>query len=195
MSEDLSVAEIIESQRLFTETKGEQALIEIADGSTVFLDEIEKFSLPLQIEIRWLLELKPYVKPEERFDRIKNIRFVFATKTTLSREMPAGTLIEFLLHRLNVVHIKLPPLRVRKTDIPLLTRFAIEKFNPQFKKDNFKIPEAIVNLFLEYQWPGNIKELENVIRRATFAGIRDFSSSVKMLIGNNRIDELFMRKP
>ncbi len=91
--------------------------------------------------------------------------------------MQMGTLIKFLLHQLNMVHIELPPLRERKADIPLLARFIVKRFNSELKREGFNIPDEIVNLLPVYQWPGNVKELENVIRRAMVTRTWDFFTS------------------
>jgi DNA-binding NtrC family response regulator len=76
-----------------------------------------------------------------------------------------------------MVHLQLPPLRERKADIPLLARFIVKRFSSELRREDFIIPDEIVNLLQVYPWPGNVKELENVIRRAMITRTWDFSFS------------------
>lgn len=138
---------------------------ELADGGTVFLDEIGDMSPALQVKILRVLQ-------EHEFERVGgvksikvDIRVVAATHKDLEKAVKQGTFREDLYYRLNVIPVNLPSLRERKSDIPLLSRHFIEKFN-RGKKPQIKgiSPEAL-KIFMRYHWPGNVRELENIIER------------------------------
>jgi nitrogen regulation protein NR(I) len=139
---------------------------ELASGGTLFLDEIG--SIPVEMQVKLLRALQ-----ESEFERVGGIktirvdvRLVAATNSDLKKEIAAGAFREDLFYRLNVVPIRLPPLRERAQDITLLAQHFVEKFNERLKKRVRGVsPEAEQEL-LSYPWPGNIRELENVIERA-----------------------------
>jgi two-component system response regulator AtoC len=139
---------------------------ELASGGTLFLDEIAEIPVEMQVKLLRVLQESEF----ERVGGIKTIRvdvrLVAATNRDLKREIAAGTFREDLYYRLNVVPIALPALRERLSDIPLLSRHFVAKFNARLKKNVSGIePEAMERL-LSYGWPGNIRELENVLERA-----------------------------
>ena len=138
---------------------------ELADGGTVFLDEIGDMSPGLQVKILRVLQ-------EHEFERVGgvksikvDIRIIAATHRDLEKAVKQGTFREDLYYRLNVIPIVIPPLRERKSDIPLLSHHFIKRFN-RGKKQNISgvSPEAMKYL-LQYHWPGNVRELENIIER------------------------------
>ena len=138
---------------------------ELADGGTVFLDEIGDMSPALQVKVLRVLQ-------EHEFERVGgvksikvDIRVIAATHRDLEKAVKQSTFREDLYYRLNVIPVILPPLRERKSDIPLLTRHFIERFNRQ-KRQNIEgvSPEALKYL-VRYHWPGNVRELENIIER------------------------------
>jgi DNA-binding NtrC family response regulator len=138
---------------------------ELANGGTVFLDEIGDMSPALQVKILRVLQ-------EHEFERVGgvksikvDIRVIAATHRDLEKAVDQGVFREDLFYRLNVIPITIPPLRERKSDIPLLIHHFIEKYN-RGKKQNMKgiSPEAI-KYFMRYTWPGNVRELENIIER------------------------------
>jgi two-component system, NtrC family, response regulator AtoC len=139
---------------------------ELASGGTLFLDEIG--SIPVEMQVKLLRAIQ-----ESEFERVGGIktirvdvRLVAATNSDLKKEIAAGTFREDLFYRLNVVPIRLPPLRERAQDIALLSAHFIQKFNDRLKKNVGGMSEAAEQLLLGYPWPGNIRELENVIERA-----------------------------
>jgi nitrogen regulation protein NR(I) len=139
---------------------------ELANGGTLFLDEIG--SIPLEMQVKLLRALQ-----ESEFERVGgvrtiriDVRMVAATNSDLKREMAAGTFREDLYYRLNVVPIHLPALRERASDVELLATHFIEKFNRRLSKQISGIEPQAVELLCNYSWPGNIRELENVIERA-----------------------------
>jgi nitrogen regulation protein NR(I) len=138
---------------------------ELAHGGTLFLDEIGEIPVEMQVKLLRVLQESEF----ERVGGIKTIkvdvRLVTATNRDLLAEVGAGAFREDLFYRLNVVPIHIPPLRERHEDIPLLADHFIAKFNDRLKKEITAItPEAIERL-VAYQWPGNIRELENLMER------------------------------
>jgi DNA-binding NtrC family response regulator len=139
---------------------------ELASGGTLFLDEIGEISVEMQVKLLRVLQ-------ESEFERVGgvrtirvDVRLVAATNRELKKEIGAGAFREDLYYRLNVVPIALPALRERVADIPLLAEFFLTKFNQRLKKQVTHVtPEALVRL-CAYGWPGNIRELENVMERA-----------------------------
>jgi DNA-binding NtrC family response regulator len=139
---------------------------ELASGGSLFLDEIG--SIPVEMQVKLLRALQ-----ESEFERVGGIktirvdvRLVAATNSDLKKEIAAGTFREDLYYRLNVVPIRLPALRERSEDIVLLVRHFIEKFNARLKKQVRGVEADTERLLVSHPWPGNIRELENVIERA-----------------------------
>jgi two-component system response regulator AtoC len=147
-------------------TRSKKGLFEEADGGTVFLDEISDLPLQLQVKILRFLQDQEIRRVGEVKPLTVDVRIVAATARDLSQEVTKGRFREDLFYRLNVLPIFLPPLRERKEDIPLLVNHFIRRFN---KRHGLKIegicPKAL-KLLIDYHWPGNIRELENVIERA-----------------------------
>src|SRR3954470_24174773 len=143
---------------------------ELAHGGTLFLDEIGEIPVEMQVKLLRVLQ-------ESEFERVGGIRtikvdvrLVTATNRDLHAEVAAGAFREDLYYRLNVVPIHLPPLRERREDIPLLVGHFIAKFNERLKKQITGIDAEAVERLTGYHWPGNIRELENVIERTMLFG-------------------------
>ena len=139
---------------------------ELADGGSIFLDEIGEIPIELQPKLLRVLQ-------EGEFERLGNsstikvdVRIIAATNVNLLEAISKGTFREDLYYRLNVFPISIPSLRERKEDIPLLTRHFLLKFNAQFGKKIDIITERVIDTLMNYSWPGNVRELENVIERA-----------------------------
>ncbi len=139
---------------------------ELADGGTLFLDEIAE--IPVEMQVKLLRAIQ-----ESEFERVGGIqtirvdvRLVVATNRDLQQEVAQGRFREELFYRLNVVPIRLPPLRERREDIPLLVEHFLAKFNARLNRAIDDISQNAMNLLCNYRWPGNIRELENVIERA-----------------------------
>ena len=138
----------------------------MADGGTLFLDEVG--DLPAETQIALLRVLQ-----ERQFERVGgtqsitvNVRIIAATNRDLKAAVTAGTFRSDLFYRLNVFPIAMPPLRDRKDDIPLLVEYLIERYAGKVGKRIKKIHKKTLELFETYDWPGNIRELQNVIERA-----------------------------
>jgi len=137
-----------------------RGLIELANGGTAFFDEIGELPLELQVKLLRVLQ-EQELRPLGSLQRIKiEVRIVAATNRDLQAEVAAGRFREDLFHRLNVVHLNLPPLRERKEDIPLLIERFLEKMNGRFLLSN----EAM-DALMKYDWPGNVRELMNCLER------------------------------
>ena len=142
-------------------------LFEAADGGTIFLDEISEMPQQLQVKILRAIQEKK-IRPVGASKELNvDVRIIAATNRNAQELMGTGRLRKDLFYRLNVISIKMPPLRERNEDIPLLTNYFINKFRrTENKRDVRRIsPEAMYAL-LDYDWPGNVSELENVIVRA-----------------------------
>jgi two-component system response regulator HydG len=148
---------------------GKQGLLEAAHGGTLFLDEIGDMPVDLQAKLLRALqerEVKPVGSTERR--RI-DVRIIAATNRDLDSAIKAGTFRQDLYFRLNVVQVKLPPLRERKSDIPLLVTSFLEKFSAS-QQTSREISEDAMRQLISYDWPGNVRELENAIERAVALG-------------------------
>ena len=138
---------------------------ELADTGTLFLDEIGEIPVEMQVKLLRVLQESEF----ERVGGIKTIkvdvRLVTATNRDLQKEVAAGAFREDLYYRLNVVPIHLPPLRERRADIPLLVEHFIARFNERLKKQIGGIDDEALARLTAHPWPGNIRELENVLER------------------------------
>ncbi len=146
-----------------------QGLMEIADNGTLFLDEIGDMPIDLQAKLLRALQEKE-VRPVGSTERIPlSARIIAATNRDLEAAVRQGTFRQDLFFRLNVVQIKMPPLRERKTDIPVLVNSFLEKFSETNGKLR-TISEDAMSRLMAYDWPGNVRELENAIERAVALG-------------------------
>ena len=166
-------ATLIESE-LFGREKGaytgaltkQAGRFELADGSTLFLDEIGELSLELQAKLLRVLE-------DGQFERLGSpktisvdVRVIAATHRDLAEKVKDGTFRQDLYYRLNVFPVQLPPLRERPEDIPSLVWSFVGEFEKQMGKKVDSIPKRVMDLLQNYSWPGNIRELRNVIEQA-----------------------------
>jgi two-component system response regulator PilR (NtrC family) len=143
-----------------------KGLIEVADRGTVFLDEIGEMSAVMQVKLLRVLQ-------ERRFRRVggleemqADIRVIAATNQDLAKLVADGRFREDLFYRINVIGIHLPPLRERREDIPLVAEHFLVKYSEQMGKSISAISHDAMELMQKYDWPGNIRELENTIERA-----------------------------
>jgi transcriptional regulator with PAS, ATPase and Fis domain len=141
-------------------------LLETASGGTVFLDEIGEMPLSMQVKLLHVLQERQIFRVGGTKAIDLDIRIIAATNKDLKKEVEAGSFREDLFYRLNVVTIRLPKLTERKDDIPLLITHFIEKFRLAFSKDTRQISPQALDILLHYHYPGNVRELENIIQRA-----------------------------
>ncbi|MDX2039653.1 MAG: sigma-54 dependent transcriptional regulator [Acidobacteriota bacterium] len=165
--------ELVESE-LFGHERGaftgatttKQGLIREAEGGTLFLDELDSLPLLAQVKLLRFLQEKEYLPVGATKTQIANVRVIAATNVNLESAVRAGKIRQDLYYRLNMIPIELPPLRDRREDIPLLAANFLGRFAREFRKNvNGFSPDAMMKL-CGYDWPGNIRELENVIGRA-----------------------------
>jgi two-component system response regulator AtoC len=159
----------------FTDAKQmKKGLFELADGGTVFLDEIADMKLSTQAKLLKIIENKTFKRIGGAKDISVDLRIVAATNKSLTEEVKNETFREDLYYRLKVIPILIPPLRERRDDILPLARFFIEEFNREFKKTVEGISKETAHAFVNYPWPGNIRELRNVIERAMILENEDY---------------------
>jgi len=143
---------------------------EMADSGSIFLDEIATISTKMQVELLRVLESKTFIRVGGNKEISSDFRVICATNKDLKSMVEKGTFREDLFYRLNVVNIQIPPLRDRKEDIPLLVDYFIKKYCTSMNKPPVAIDPAALKRIQEFNFPGNIRELENMIERAIVVG-------------------------
>jgi DNA-binding NtrC family response regulator len=144
--------------------------LELADGGTLFLDEIGNISMKTQMDLLRVIETKQFTRVGGNEIIKVDFRVICATNKDLERSIADGTFREDLYYRLNVFTINVPPLRERRSDIPLLANYFREKYARIMAKPVNRISSEAMDLLVRHQWPGNIRELENAIERAMVVG-------------------------
>jgi two-component system response regulator HydG len=143
-----------------------EGLFKAANGGTIFLDEIGNAPLNVQQSLLRVIQEKEIVSiGSQNIEKI-DLRIIAATNSDLVSMVKKGTFREDLYYRLNVINIKVPPLNERKSDIPTLVNHFIKKLGKELDKADIKISDDALNLLKGYNWPGNIRELENIIHQA-----------------------------
>jgi DNA-binding NtrC family response regulator len=150
-----------------------KGLIQMADGGTLFLDEIGDMPPGLQAKLLKVLESGEATPLGDTRPRHSDIRLVCATNQDLDRKIKEGAFREDLYYRINVIEITVPPLRMRKDDIPLLVDHFVRKFAGQNNKDVKGVTDGAMEVLLGYSWPGNVRELSNVMERAVIMASGD----------------------
>lgn len=141
-------------------------LFEVARGGSVFLDEIGELPPLLQVKLLRVVQEKTFRRIGDAEDIHVDVRIISATNKNLADNVKSGLFREDLYYRLNVIPLHLPPLRERKEDIPVLTKHFIEKYSREFGKEIKTISAYALELLMQYPFPGNIRELENIIERS-----------------------------
>lgn len=144
--------------------------LELAQGGTVFLDEIGDLALELQTKLLRFLQEREFERVGGTAPIAVDLRIIAATSRDLEAAIRAGLFREDLYHRLDVIALTLPPLRERKEDIPALASYFLERFASETKKNFSGITDEARDKLIAYAWPGNIRELANVIERAVVLG-------------------------
>lgn len=146
--------------------RNKNGLFEEADGGTIFLDEIGELPKDLQVKLLRVIQEGELRRVGDSKSRKIDVRIIAATAKDLMEEIKKDNFREDLFYRLNVVPIKIPPLRERQGDIPLLVNHFMERYAKKFGKAVKNISDMAMNLLMSYAWPGNVRELENIIERA-----------------------------
>jgi DNA-binding NtrC family response regulator len=165
---------------------------EQGNGGTVFLDEVADVSMPTQAKLLRVLQEREFERLGSNRTIRVDVRIISATNKDLTREIREGRFREDLYYRLNVMSITIPPLREREGDIELLAGFFLHKYSVEMGKKVTRIDPAAMRLLKSYQWPGNIRELENAIERALIMvesdtiGVSDLSLPFKKDAASDR---------
>jgi len=145
-------------------------LIEIAEQGTLFLDDIDELHWDLQGKLLHLVQDGSYSRIGGTEERRARVRVICATRTDLKRAVEDGRFREDLFHRIDVLALRLPALRDRKSDIPHVSSYLLERFSRQFSRPAPLLTPATMELLQQWNWPGNLRELENWIARAIILG-------------------------
>jgi len=169
-----ALAETLLESELFGHEKGaftgavsqKKGKFELADGGTIFLDEIGDISPKLQIDLLRVLQEKTFYRVGGAEELSVDVRVIAATNCDLEEAVKSGKFRDDLFYRLNVINIHIPPLRNRREDIPILVRSFIERLSPELGKEIDDITESSLKLLVDHDWAGNVRELENAVERA-----------------------------
>ncbi len=147
-------------------TRNKQGLFEEAHTGTLFLDEIGELPVLLQVKLLRFLQEEEIRRVGDNKAITVDVRVVAATARDLTEMVKDGTFREDLYYRLNVLQLRIPPLRERKDDVPLLVDHFIRKYGTRLNRENMSISREALRVLMDYAWPGNVRELENTIERA-----------------------------
>ena len=169
-----AIADTLIENELFGHEKGaftgalaqKIGLLEAAKGGTLFLDEIGNISEAMQIKFLRVIQERSFYRIGGTSEIVVDIRFICATNRDIEKMIEEGKFREDLFHRLNVVTITLPPLRERTEDIPLLVNHVIKRFANYYGRSVKRITDEAMNVLMQYNWKGNVREVENIIERA-----------------------------
>jgi DNA-binding NtrC family response regulator len=192
-----AIPENLEESELFGHVKGaftgavreKKGLFEEANSGTVFLDEISNTSISTQVKLLRFLQSGEIRRVGENRTIHLNVRLIAATNQDLSEEVKKGNFRDDLFYRLNVIPVTLPPLKERRTDIPLLCQHFLEKFAVKMEREIPKISKRAMNILMNHHWPGNIRELENAIERSMAMTDSDIIEPEDLLLPTMAIPE------
>lgn len=184
-----SVESVLESE-LFGQESGDNSTVDgqmagktgLAGEGTLFLDEVNELGPHLQGKLLRLLEENEYTPVGASQPKHASCRFIMATDANLSKEVSAGRYREDLFYRLGVFSITIPPLRERRGDIPLLVERLVNKINKEACKNIKRVPSECMEVLVAYDWPGNVRQLENVLMKAVVVAPGD-SLNLSLLPG------------
>jgi DNA-binding NtrC family response regulator len=169
-----ALAETLLESELFGHEKGaftganQQRIgkFEMADSGTILLDEIGDISPKLQVDLLRVLQERSFYRVGGSEEVRVDARVIAATHVDLRQAVAEGRFREDLFYRLNVIEIRIPPLRERRDDVPLLARHFLERLSHELSKDISDFSESALRLLMDHNWPGNVRELENAVERA-----------------------------
>src|ERR1700684_1296599 len=147
--------------------------VEMAHRGTLFLDEISELDMALQSKLLQLLQDGQFCRIGAQEDKKVEVRVVCATNRVLEDEISNGSFRADLFYRINVVNLHMPPLRERSSDLPNLIAYFLENYNRKFNSRAKPLSTDLMNALKKYHWPGNIRELENLIKRYVILGTED----------------------
>ena len=169
-----SIPESLMESEIFGHEKGsftgavrpKKGLIEVAEGGTLFLDEVGEISAKMQVDLLRVLQDKSFFRVGGVEPHKADFRLISATHRDLAAEVAKGTFRQDFYYRINVITLRIPPLRERRDDIHLLVKYFVGRFAKETNRDVDAVSDTALRILAEYDWPGNIRELENVIERA-----------------------------
>ena len=167
LTETLLESELFGHERgAFTDAKMQKkGLLEVADGGTAFLDEIGEMGMAMQAKLLRFLEDKTFKRVGGTRDIEVDVRIIAATNRDLQQAVHTGRFRDDLYYRLKVIPMRMPTLRERRADIPLLMQHFLDHFNQEFHKNTTRVEPAAMEALMDYEWPGNIRELRNFVER------------------------------
>jgi two-component system response regulator AtoC len=151
-------------------TRPKPGKFELADGGTIFLDEIGEIALPVQAKLLQVLQDREFARLGSQSDIRVDVRVIAATNKDLAQLVQKGRFREDLYYRLNVMAVHVPPLRQRREEIPVLVERFLREFASQYGRPAPALSTATRERLLRYSWPGNVRELENTVRRIVVLG-------------------------
>ncbi len=143
-----------------------KGLFEVANGGTLFLDEVGEIGAEAQVRLLRVLQERTITRVGDHQPIPVDVRIIAATHRDLAKDVQVGRFREDLFYRLNVVNLHVPALRERREDIPLLINHFLQKFNRENYKNIDEVPRQVIEMLVNYPWPGNIRELENCVHKA-----------------------------
>ncbi len=169
-----ALAETLLESELFGHEKGaftgaierKRGKFELANGGTLFLDEIGDIGPKLQVDLLRVLQERAFSRVGGNEEVRVDVRVIAATRVNLQEAVAAGTFRDDLFYRLNVINIRIPPLRERREDVPLLARHFVETLAHELGKEVSDLSEGAMRRLMDHEWPGNVRELENAVERA-----------------------------
>lgn len=163
-------------------------LFDVANGGTVFLDEVGELSLPIQVKLLRVIQEKTFTAVGGTEEKSVDVRFISATNKDLEREVIDNRFREDLYFRLNVINISMPPLRERDDDLPILAQHFLEEYSQELGKDIRKISAYAMDILGKYYFPGNVRELENIIERSVALESSNIVLPESLTLSNLRAD-------
>jgi two-component system, NtrC family, response regulator AtoC len=151
--------------------------MEMANRGTLFLDEIGELDMELQAKLLQVLQDGQFCRIGSQEDKRLDTRVVCATNRSLEEEVERGSFRQDLYYRINVVNIMLPPLRERRSDIPEIVQYFVQIYNAQFHRSAEPVSQALLQKMQQFHWPGNVRQLENVVKRYVILGSPDVITS------------------
>lgn len=171
----------------FTDAKQDKAgRFEIANHGTIFLDEIGNLSLPLQSKLLTVVQNRKIQRVGSHKEMPLNVRLICATNMPLNEMVFEKTFRQDLLYRINTVEIRVPSLRERSDDIPLLTEHFLKVYGKKYNRPGMKIEKGVTARMKKYHWPGNVRELQHAMERAVILNEDNIIRSAELLISNSK---------
>lgn len=167
---------------------------ELANGGTIFFDEVANISTNIQGKLLRAIQEREITKVGSNDPIPINVRVISATNKDLEHAVKEESFRDDLYYRLNVVHINLPPLRERKEDVPVLSNYFLNKYNQKRKKNIKSIAEDAMEILVNYEWLGNVRELENIIERAVVLTENEIIKPDDLIYCNHRLEETAMQE-